>query len=186
MVRMLLSALRVGPILPSPLCNFRSGSVDIMAATIAHTAGPAAERGAESVLAAAAAATFAAPPSAPASGMVIRRLAPPPGSEVDFGAEVLGVDASRLSDDEFAAIRVAVYTHHVVVLRGQGHLSPPAQLALTRRFDPTVEAYGHGHDAKLMAASVLQQDLTSLPAAPQVSTGHARGSASLSNEVCSA
>ena len=50
----------------------------------------------------------------------------------------------------------------------QSRLSPQDQYALTKRFDPNSESYGHGHNQKLMAASVLQNDLVSIPAQPQV------------------
>jgi alpha-ketoglutarate-dependent taurine dioxygenase len=61
-----------------------------------------------------------------------------------------------------------VLTHHVVVVRGQGRLTPQEQFELTRRFDPTVTSYGHGNRPEIMKASVLVQDLVSIPAWPQV------------------
>lgn len=93
---------------------------------------------------------------------------PHPGSDVDFGAEVAPCDLSRLSDADFARLQSAVLTHHVVVVRGQAALSPAHQFELTRRFDPTVRTYGHGHDKDLLRKSVLVQDLVSIPDVPQV------------------
>ncbi len=98
----------------------------------------------------------------------ISPLEPPAGSDVDFGAEVAPCDLSRLSDADFAALERAVLTHHVVVVRGQAALSPVHQFELTRRFDPTVRTYGHGHDKALLRKSVLVQDLVSIPEVPQV------------------
>src|SRR5580658_5562438 len=102
------------------------------------------------------------------STLVIRPLAPEPGSEVDFGAEVAPCDLTQLSDADFAALERAVLTHHVVVVRGQAGLSPRDQFTLTRRFDPTVQTYGHGHNKDVLRQSVLVQDLVSIPGVPQV------------------
>ncbi len=102
------------------------------------------------------------------SSLNIRPLAPAPGSSVDFGAEVAGCDLSQLSDAEFDQLSRAVLTRHVLVVRGQAGLTPKQQYELTRRFDPTVQTYGHGHDKELLKKSVLVQDLISLPEVPQV------------------
>ena len=109
----------------------------------------------------------AIPVAAPTT-LKIRAQTPPPGSDVDFGAEVAPCDLAALSDADFAALERAVLTHHVVVVRGQAKLSPKDQFALTRRFDPTVQTYGHGHDKDLLRKSVLVQDLVSIPDVPQV------------------
>src|SRR4051812_25765141 len=97
----------------------------------------------------------------------VHPLAPAPGSSVDFGAEVEACDLSSLSDADFDVLSNAVLRHHVVVVRGQGRLAPQHQYELTRRFDPTVQTYGHGHDKELLRKSVLVQDLISLPGVPQ-------------------
>jgi alpha-ketoglutarate-dependent taurine dioxygenase len=73
-----------------------------------------------------------------------------------------------MSDVDFAVLERAVLTHHVVVVRKQAGLSPRAQFELTRRFDPTVETYGHGHRKDVLRQSVLVQDLVSIPDVPQV------------------
>ncbi len=109
-------------------------------------------------------------PSSPASepSLQIRPLVHDAASQVDFGAEVAQCDLVHLSDADFAALERAVLTHHVVVVRGQGGLSPADQFALTRRFDPTVQTYGHGHRKDVLRQSVLVQDLVSIPDVPQV------------------
>ena len=98
----------------------------------------------------------------------VRPLEPSPHSSVDFGAEVDACDLARMSDDDFDALSRAVLTYHVVVVREQAGLPPQQQYELTRRFDPTVQTYGHGHDKELLKKSVLVQDLISLPGVPQV------------------
>ena len=54
--------------------------------------------------------------------------------EVDFGADAgyLDLDLDHLDDATFAALERAVLTHAVVVVRGQGSLSPRAQFELTQ------------------------------------------------------
>src|SRR5262245_11844924 len=98
----------------------------------------------------------------------IRTLPRSAGSEVDFGAEVAPCELARLSEIDFAALERAVLEHHVVVVRGQERLSPQSQFELTRRFDPRVQTYGHGHEKEILRKSVLVQDLVSIPAVPQV------------------
>nr|HSU39276.1 TauD/TfdA family dioxygenase [Polyangiaceae bacterium] len=89
-------------------------------------------------------------------------------SEVDFGVDAGKLDLPGLSSEEFTELERAVLTHHVVVVRGQRGLTPREQLELTRRFDPAALAYGHGHRPEIMQASVLVQDLVSIPDCPQV------------------
>ncbi len=102
------------------------------------------------------------------AGLRIRPLRHDAASQVDFGAEVEACDLARLSDADFASLERAVLTHHVVVVRGQAGLSPADQFALTRRFDPIAESYGHGHRKDILRQSVLVQDLVSIPDVPQV------------------
>jgi xanthine dioxygenase len=104
----------------------------------------------------------------PTSTLHIQPLTPPPGSDIDFGAEVAPCDLAALSDADFAALERAVLTYQVVVVRGQAGLSPQSQLELTRRFDPNAHTYGHGHKKELLRKSVLVQDLVSIPDVPQV------------------
>jgi alpha-ketoglutarate-dependent taurine dioxygenase len=97
----------------------------------------------------------------------LKPLPVPANSAVDFGVQIDNIDVENLSDADFAAIREALYNHHVVVLKNQSGLSPKAQFELTRRFDPASENYGHGKtlDAK---RSVLHPDLKTIPHQPQV------------------
>jgi taurine dioxygenase len=50
-----------------------------------------------------------------------------------MGAEILGVDLNALDDATFEKIRAAFLAHQVIVVRDQD-LSPPTQLAFSRRF----------------------------------------------------
>jgi xanthine dioxygenase len=102
------------------------------------------------------------------SSLQIRALERARGSEVDFGVEVVGCDLAQLSPQEFATLEHAVLTEQVVVVRDQTSLSPRHQYELTRRFDPSVQTYGHGHDKEALRKSVLVQDLVSIPEVPQV------------------
>ena len=70
--------------------------------------------------------------------MDIRRIA---GA---LGAEVTGIDVSRLSDGEFAAVHAALLKYGVLVLRVQS-LTPAAQLAFARRWgEPHFHPYMPG------------------------------------------
>jgi xanthine dioxygenase len=89
-------------------------------------------------------------------------------SAVDFGIDAGELDLPNLTDAQFAELERAVLTHHVVVVRRQGRLSPRDQFELTRRFDPLVTSYGHGNRQDILEQSVLVQDLVSIPAVPQV------------------
>jgi alpha-ketoglutarate-dependent taurine dioxygenase len=102
------------------------------------------------------------------TSLKIRPLEPAPGSSVDFGAEVAACNLAELTAAQFDQLTEAVFRRHVVVVRDQAGLTPQQQYELTRRFDPSVQTYGHGHDKDLLKKSVLVQDLISLPGVPQV------------------
>jgi len=84
-----------------------------------------------------------------------------------FGAVATNVDINSLSEEDWTAIRDALYQHSVVVLKNQSQATPKAQYELTQRFDPECVSYGHGKtiDAK---RSVLHPDLKTIPHQPQV------------------
>lgn len=85
-----------------------------------------------------------------------------------FGAVVEGYEEA-----DFPKLRELVFSRLVVVVKHQSQLTPQAQYALTKAFDPEAETYGHGHNQSLLAASVLQNDLVSIPSQPQVKViGH--------------
>lgn len=53
--------------------------------------------------------------------------------------------AAPLSDEDVQALSDAIWTHKVVVVKGQQSLAPTKQWELVRRFDPTAEdVHSHG------------------------------------------
>jgi xanthine dioxygenase len=106
-------------------------------------------------------------PTQRAPGLTFTPLASS-ASDVDFGVDAGVLDLPSLSAEHFAELERAVLMHDVVVVRAQDRLAPRDQFELTRRFDPTVVTYGHGNRLDIMKASVLVQDLVSIPDWPQV------------------
>ncbi|KAK4179213.1 hypothetical protein QBC36DRAFT_323031 [Triangularia setosa] len=101
------------------------------------------------------------------TGPVVQPLTPPAGSTINFGATVTGIDIENLTDADFAIICEALFTHQVLIFKGQSHVTPRTQYELTNRFDPAATSYGHGKtvDAK---RSILHPDLKTIPHQPQV------------------
>ncbi|TGJ85202.1 hypothetical protein E0Z10_g3532 [Xylaria hypoxylon] len=102
------------------------------------------------------------------SKITVEPLRLPEGSGIDFGAVASNADIENLTDNDFAVIRDALFTHQVLLFKNQGHVSPKAQFKLTQHFDPAGgSSYGHGKtiDAK---RSILHPDLKTIPHQPQV------------------
>jgi xanthine dioxygenase len=99
--------------------------------------------------------------------ITVHPFVPPVGSEIDFGAELRGVDLANLTPQDFAVIRNALYTHQVVLIKNQQSLTPAQQYNLNNLFDCGATSYGHGKtlDAK---RSILHPDLKTIPHQPQV------------------
>lgn len=106
-------------------------------------------------------------PMAIKSRIQIRKLTPPTGSDIDFGAELQGADLENINEEDFDVIRRALYEHQVIIFKDQQKLSPRAQYELTRLFDPTVQSYGHGKTLDTRE-SILHPDLKTIPHQPQV------------------
>ena len=70
-------------------------------------------------------------------------------------------------DADFAILYDALYRHSVVVIKGSPELSAEAQYALTRRFDPASDTYGHGKGHR-SSKSILHTDIQTVPRQPQV------------------
>ncbi|KAH8681919.1 hypothetical protein BX600DRAFT_429821 [Xylariales sp. PMI_506] len=63
----------------------------------------------------------------------------------NFGAVVEGVDLNNVTDDDVKALRDAIWTHKVVVVKGQENLQPIKQWELVTRFDPEAkQVHSHG------------------------------------------
>lgn len=78
----------------------------------------------------------------------------------------------NLLDQTFDVLRTALFTHQVLVIKNQFHVTPRAQYELTQRFDPlAAPLYGHGNDkssASVGSKSILHPDLKTIPHQPQV------------------
>lgn len=96
-------------------------------------------------------------------------LPPEFGVVIDLSSYQDGLfDPLTMSDKEFDELEALLYRHSIVVWRGV-QLSPKQQYMLTKRFDPSSEAYGHGASTSGLASkSVLHPDLKTLPDQPQV------------------
>lgn len=94
----------------------------------------------------------------------------------DLGCVVSGIDCNALQgklrpchvstwliddsqDAEFEQIRDLVARWRVVVLRGQGALTPENQLALNKRFDPAASEYGHAKGSQRRSESILSKSV---------------------------
>lgn len=84
-----------------------------------------------------------------------------------IGALLCGANLERLSSSDEDIIKRALYEHQVIIFKNQSTLTPAAQYAVTRLFDPGATSYGHGKtlDAK---RSILHPDLKTIPHQPQV------------------
>ncbi|MFI4936614.1 MAG: TauD/TfdA dioxygenase family protein [Caulobacterales bacterium] len=61
-----------------------------------------------------------------------------------MGAEIVGVDIAKISDDQFAEVRAALFRHKMIYLRDQS-ITHADQEAFSRRFGPFAEdAYTQG------------------------------------------
>jgi len=86
----------------------------------------------------------------------------------DFGRVVKGVNPANLTESEFKDIEKLLYTYNALLFRN-ADLSPEAQYALTKAFDPASESYGHGNNKTgSTKKSILHPDLKTIPRVPQV------------------
>ncbi|KAF9775611.1 hypothetical protein IL306_006272 [Fusarium sp. DS 682] len=68
-----------------------------------------------------------------------------PGDKTDFGVTVEGLDLGSLSDANVKALSDAIWTHKVVIVKGQKDLHPTKQWELVTRFDPNAQqVHSHG------------------------------------------
>ncbi|KAL8283284.1 hypothetical protein RQP46_005694 [Phenoliferia psychrophenolica] len=90
-----------------------------------------------------------------------------------FGASVEGVDLNAMDQPTFEALERALYTHKILIIRGQKGLTPSKQLELVMRFDPeAVPVHGHGTAAAVLKGFKGKQSLVganpSVPLEPMV------------------
>ncbi|EON96408.1 putative alpha-ketoglutarate dependent xanthine dioxygenase protein [Phaeoacremonium minimum UCRPA7] len=68
-----------------------------------------------------------------------------PKEKHNFGAVITDLDLSDISDEDVKALSDAIWTHKVVVVKGQKDLAPIKQWELVTRFDPDApQVHSHG------------------------------------------
>ncbi|KAH8657842.1 alpha-ketoglutarate dependent xanthine dioxygenase [Xylariales sp. PMI_506] len=68
-----------------------------------------------------------------------------PEEKTNFGVTIEGLDLNTISDDNVKALSDAIWTHKLVVVKGQKDLEPIKQWELVTRFDPTAQqVHSHG------------------------------------------
>ncbi|KAL8280631.1 hypothetical protein RQP46_006954 [Phenoliferia psychrophenolica] len=88
-------------------------------------------------------------------------------SPAKFGVEVSGCDLNNLGEDQFKELEELIYTHRVVVLKGQKDLLPASQQALGIRFDPETPAeLGHMEDVRGVDTALGKAKLEPKPTLP--------------------
>ncbi len=78
-------------------------------------------------------------------------------------------DPSMLNDEDFQALKTALFKYSVLVVPNEADLSPESQYTLTTRFDPST-SNRYGHDEKLFHSpkSILAKDGKCVPRRPEV------------------
>ncbi|KAK5724728.1 hypothetical protein LTR15_004775 [Elasticomyces elasticus] len=62
-----------------------------------------------------------------------------------LGANIAGLDLNNISDTDVQHLKDAVWTHKVVIVKGQKDLDPKKQWELVTRFDPEApQVHSHG------------------------------------------
>ncbi|GME48658.1 Clavaminate synthase-like protein [Neofusicoccum parvum] len=63
----------------------------------------------------------------------------------NFGVTISGLDLNTISDDDVSALKTAIWTHKLVVIKHQHSLTPPNHWSLVTRLDPSAPAlHSHG------------------------------------------
>ncbi|KAK5729512.1 hypothetical protein LTR17_011932 [Elasticomyces elasticus] len=92
-----------------------------------------------------------------------------PVSQVDFGAEIYGIDLNDFSDADFAFISDALHQHKLLVFKEQpAMLKPQQQYKLTSSFDPDETTGGFAHGADPYLTSHNGVDIYGLPNRPAI------------------
>ncbi|KAH7884907.1 Clavaminate synthase-like protein [Phlebopus sp. FC_14] len=88
-----------------------------------------------------------------------------------FGKEVIGVDVTRITPDEFSVIEKALYEHDFLLFRNT-IITPEQHYQIVKRFHPGADSHGHG--AKKFEEKVEDDEkspffgIRKIPAVPQV------------------
>ncbi|KAK1993215.1 Clavaminate synthase-like protein [Colletotrichum falcatum] len=90
----------------------------------------------------------------------------------NFGAIVENVNLDDISDSDVQALSDAIWTHKVVIVRGQKHIHPSKQWELVTRFDPEAPlVHSHGDLATFNAKGGLLskgRDVAAIPGVENV------------------
>ncbi|KAJ9138173.1 Clavaminate synthase-like protein [Pleurostoma richardsiae] len=82
----------------------------------------------------------------PESSFTLTPMDKTPKDKHNFGAIITGLDLSEISDEDVQALSDAVWTHKVVVVKGQKDLAPIKQWELVTKFDPDApQVHSHGN-----------------------------------------
>ncbi|KIX95336.1 uncharacterized protein Z520_08853 [Fonsecaea multimorphosa CBS 102226] len=66
--------------------------------------------------------------------------------KLNFGAIVEGLDLNHISDDDVKQLKETIWTHKVIIVRGQKDLTPEKHWELVTRFDPDAsQVHSHGN-----------------------------------------
>ncbi|KAK2025430.1 Clavaminate synthase-like protein [Colletotrichum zoysiae] len=90
----------------------------------------------------------------------------------NFGAIVENVNLDQISDSDVQALSDAIWTHKVIIVRGQKHIHPSKQWELVTRFDPQAPlVHSHGDLATFNAKGGLlskSRDVAAIPGVENV------------------
>ncbi|EMR62657.1 putative alpha-ketoglutarate dependent xanthine dioxygenase protein [Eutypa lata UCREL1] len=92
-----------------------------------------------------------------------------PRSNVDFGAEVYGIDLNNFTDADFDFIHDALHRHKLLVFKQQPNmLDPQQQYKLTSNFDPDEKTGGFAHGADPFLTSHNGVNIYGIPKRPAI------------------
>ncbi|KAI1764360.1 Clavaminate synthase-like protein [Hypoxylon sp. FL1150] len=83
--------------------------------------------------------------TAPEATFTVTPMSKSPEKKHNFGATVTGLDLNNISDADVQHLSDAIWTHKVIVVKGQKDLAPIKQWELVTRFDPSSpQVHSHG------------------------------------------
>ncbi|KIW04214.1 uncharacterized protein PV09_04522 [Verruconis gallopava] len=92
-----------------------------------------------------------------------------PGSKVDFGALVYGIDLNNFTKADFEFISDALHKHKLLVFKEQPEmLKPQQQYLLTSSFDPDEKTGGFAHGVDPFLTSYNGVDIYGIPKRPAI------------------
>ncbi|EMC96203.1 hypothetical protein BAUCODRAFT_70747 [Baudoinia panamericana UAMH 10762] len=81
----------------------------------------------------------------PEPSFVVEPFNKGPKEQYNFGATITDIDLNEISDADVKHLKDAIWTHKVVVVKGQKDLLPAKQWELVTRFDPDAkQVHSHG------------------------------------------